>query len=371
MRPDGCGFPHPAVDAAPCVGCGACDAVCPALARRPKDEVAGVVWAKSKDGAERLASSSGGVFALLAREVLNVGGVVCGAAWADGCRHVRHVLVDSAEGLDSVMRSKYVQSSVGREVYEGVRGALRAGRRVLFSGTACQVAGMRAYLGRLADSDGFLAVDVICHGVPSPLLWERWAEHCEGLAGAPLRAVNMRSPTTGWLSYSTAYESAAEQDGAPARDGSVFGDDWFMKAFLSNASLRPSCFACPAKRSCGSDVTLGDFWGVQSAHPEVDYEGGVSAVLANTAKGVAAVEALKSRLEWGVSSVEKVIPGNSCLFGSAVPYNKEASFLTDFAAGTEFDSLLAKYDFKQTLMERLGGYASRLKRKVGKILRVR
>ena len=277
----------------------ACDAVCPALAQRPKDEVAGVIWAKSTDGAERLASSSGGVFALLAHEVLNVGGVVVGAAWADGCRHARQVMVDSAEGLGSVMRSKYVQSSVGREVYEGVRGALRAGRRVLFSGTACQVAGMRAYPGRLADSDGFLAVDVICHGVPSPLLWERWAEHREGLAGALLRAMNMRSKTTGWLSFSAAYEYAAEKDGAPACDGSVFGADWFFKAFLSNASLRPSCFAYPAKRSCGSDVTLGDFWGIQSAHPEVDYGGGVSAVLCNTDKGVAAVEVLKSRLEWG------------------------------------------------------------------------
>ena len=371
MAPDGCGFMRPAVERNACVGCGGCDAVCPVLVERPKDEIEDVIWAKSKDRFERLNSSSGGLFALLAHDVLANGGVVCGAAWDEGCKHVRHVLVDSEDGLDSVMRSKYVQSSMGCEVYEGVREALRSGRRVLFSGTACQVAGMRAYLGKLADSDGFLTVDVICHGVPSPLLWERWVEYREARVGAQLQGVNMRSKTTGWLSYSAMYEYIAEKDGAAARDGSVFGDDWFMRAFLNNASLRPSCFACPAKRSCGSDVTLGDFWGIQSAHPEVDYEGGVSAVLCNTDKGIAAVEALKAWIEWGVSSVDRVTPGNSCLYGSAVPSKVGVSFLADLAADMEITSLLMKYDFKQTLAERMGSYFVRAKRKLGRMFRGR
>ena len=364
MRPDWCGFLHPAVDEESCVRCDACNAACPAMAERQEDGLEGVIWAKSKDITERLNSSSGGVFALLAHDVLEADGVVCGAAWADGCKHVRHVLVDSEGGLDSVMRSKYVQSSVGREVYEGVRAALRAGRRVLFAGTACQVAGMRAYLGKLADSDGFLTVDVICHGVPSPLLWERWAEYKEGCANAPLRGVNMRSKTTGWLSYSAMYEYIAEKDGAPVCDGSVFGDDWYMKAFLQNASLRKSCFSCPVKRSCGSDVTLGDFWGIQSAHPEVDYEGGVSAVFANTAKGLSVVESLKPRLEWGKSSLEKVLPGNSSLLRSVSPYEGRDEFMCDLGANVSIGSLEEKYAFKikVTLSQRVRGLLSRVKR---------
>ena len=267
MVPDAAGFLRPEVDTGACIGCGGCDSVCPAIGGRPEDAVSSVCWAKSRDREERLASSSGGIFALLAHEVLRDGGVVVGAAWASGFKAVRHVLVEDEDRLDEVMRSKYVQSSVGREVYEGVRGALRGGRRVLFAGTACQVAGMRAYLGRLADSEGFLAVDVICHGAPSPLLWERWAEHKERVAHTALRAVNMRSKTTGWLSYSASYAYAydAEKDGAsaspaPAGDSCVFGEDSCMRAFLANACLRPSCYACPAKRSCGSDITLGDFW---------------------------------------------------------------------------------------------------------------
>ena len=372
MTPDDCGFLRPEVDAGACVGCGGCDSVCPAMGEMPKDGVEPVMWAKSMNEGERLASSSGGLFALLAHEVLATGGIVCGAAWEPGYKGVRHVLVESEDGLDAVMRSKYVQSKIGRDVYEGMRVALRGGRRVLFAGTACQVAGVRAYLGKFADSDDFLAVDVICHGVPSPLLWEKWATWRERRAGAPLRGVNMRSKTTGWLSYSASYAYAhdAEKDGRAVCDGSVFGDDWYFKAFLSNASLRASCFRCPAKRACGSDITLGDYWGVQSAHPEVDYEGGVSAVLCNTAKGVVAIDAVKPRVEWGESSLERVLPGNPSLVGSVTPYGKRSEFMGDLGGGMGIDELMGKYDFKPTLEQRVRGKLGGVKRKVLKLIRI-
>ena len=368
MMPDRCGFQHPVIGVETCIGCDACDAVCPAMVKRPEDALEGVIWAKSKDNAERLSSSSGGVFALLAHDVLDAGGVVVGAAWDEGCKHVYHVLVDSEEGLDSIMRSKYVQSSVGREVYWGVRDALRSGRRVLFSGTACQVAGMRAYLGKLAESDGFLAVDVICHGAPSPLLWERWAEYRENRVGASLRDVNMRSKVTGWLSYSAKYEYTVEKDGAPVCDGSVFGNDWFFKAFLGNASLRPSCFACPAKRSCGSDVTLGDFWGIQSTHPEVDYEGGVSAVLANTVKGSSAIASLKPRLEWGESAVEKVLLGNPSLAKPVSPHEEFSGFVGDLESGLGMGEMIGKYRFRPTLGQRVRSRLGAVKCKVSRTI---
>ena len=370
MRADGCGFLRPEVDAAACVGCGGCDSVCPALAKRPQDDVESVIWAKSRDEGERLASSSGGMFALLAHDVLAAGGVVCGAAWGPGCKGVRHVLVESEDGLDAVMRSKYVQSRIGRGVYEGMLAALRGGRRVLFAGTACQVAGVRGYLGKLADSDGFLAVDVVCHGVPSPLLWEKWAIWRERRAGASLRGVNMRSKTTGWLSYSAAYRYAAEKDGRAVCDGSVFGDDWYFKVFLNNASLRPSCFACPAKRSCGSDITLGDFWGVQTAHPEVDYEGGVSAVLCNTERGAVAIESLKPHIQCGESSLEKVLSGNPSLARPVAPCARRGEFLTDLAGGMSIDEMMAKYDFRPTLKQRIRGRLGGVRRQVCKILGV-
>lgn len=357
MKADECGFLRPGVDADACVGCGGCDSVCPAMGKRSQDGVESVFWAKSKDEGERLASSSGGMFALLAHGVLGAGGVVCGAAWEPGCKGVRHVLVEAEDGLDAAMRSKYVQSKIGRDVYEGMHAALRDGRRVLFAGTACQVAGVKAYLGKLTDSNDFLAVDVICHGVPSPLLWEKWATWREQRAGASLRDVNMRSKTTGWLSYSAsyAYTHDAEKDGRAVCDGSFFGDDWYFKAFLSNTSLRSSCYACPAKRSCGSDITLGDFWGIQDTYPEVNHETGVSAVICNTKRGVQAVESLKARLEWGESSFDKVAPGNPSLVGSVSPYFGRDNFMALLAEGADIDQLMAKFDFKPSFAQRLRG----------------
>lgn len=371
MVPDAAGFLRPEVDLDACVGCYGCDAVCPAIGKRPEDATSSVYWAKSRDKDERLASSSGGIFAVLAHGVLADGGVVAGASWGPGCKSVRHVLVEDELGLESVMRSKYVQSSVGREVYEGVRGALRGGRRVLFAGTACQIAGMSAYLGKLADSEAFLSVDVICHGTPSPLLWERWVEHKERVARAALYAVNMRSKTTGWLSFSASYTYAqgAEKDSALAStalqgDSAIFHDDWYMKAFLSNACLRPSCHDCPVKRSCGSDITLGDFWGIQSAHPEVDFDGGVSAVICNTSRGVAAFEAVSAFIDGGESSVEKVLPGNPNLVSSVPPYAKRDEFMRDLEDGMAIKEMMRKHNFRASLAQRVRAKLGAAKRRI-------
>lgn len=277
---------------------------------------------------------------------------------------MRHVLVESEDELDSIMRSKYVQSYVSRTVYEGVRSALLDDKQVLFAGTACQVAGMKSYLGKLANASNFLAVDVICHGVPSPLLWEKWASWRENRAGTSLCDVNMRSKTTGWLSFSSEYKYTEEKDNASVVDRSVFMEDWYMKAFLKNASLRDSCFQCPSKRSCESDITLGDFWGIQHAHPEVEYDGGVSAVICNTVKGSAAVDAIKDKIEWGMSSLEKVLPGNPCLVCSATPYSKRDKFMSDLARGASIDELMAKYSFMPSFAQRVRGKLGRIKRKI-------
>ena len=370
MEPDDCGFLHPTVDASGCVGCGACDAVCPALNAPGEDGCEFALWAKAHDVGLLDRSSSGGVFGLLAGDALSRGGVVAGAAWTDGCRELRHVLVEDRPALGAVMRSKYVQSAVGRGVFEGVRTALREGRPALFAGTACQVAGMRSYLGKLADSDLVLGVDVICHGVPSPELWSRWVDYRGEAFGSDVCDVNMRSKTTGWLSYSAMYKHIAEKDNTGDTESQIFGKDWYMKAFLANASLRSSCLACPAKRSSGADITLGDFWGFQNTHPEVDNSKGVSAVLCNTEKGVRAFEAISGLTANGPATLDGVIAGNPSLVHSVTPYPKRDEFLNDVSAGLSIPDLMDKWDFRPTLWQRvrgkLGGIKRRLKRLVGR-----
>lgn len=367
MERDHLGFSHPIVNAEICIDCGACEQACPAIAERSVDQLQSASWAKS-DSLELLdRSSSGGIFGLLARKVLSEGGVVCGAAFDEGCRTVRHVLVGNETGLDAVMRSKYVQSSIGKEVYRGVRNAIRSGRRVLFIGTACQVAGMRGYLGKLVESDLFLSVDVICHGVPSPELWSRWIDYRGEAFGSDVCDVNMRSKTTGWLSYSAAYKHAAEKDHAGDTESRVFGEDWYMKAFLANASLRSSCLACPAKRSSGADITLGDFWGFQNIHPEVDCSKGVSAVLCNSKKGERAFKAISRITLNGSATLDEVVAGNPSLIRSVSPHPMRDEFLNDVASGSSIPDLMAKWKFRQSLRQRVRGKLGAIKRRLKKL----
>ena len=336
MGRDACGFPVPAFDESACVGCGACEAACPVLNVPEVDACASAMWAKAGDEALLEQSSSGGIFGLLARDVLARGGVVVGAAWTDGCRDLRHAIAEDERSLARIMRSKYVQSFIGRGTYEGVRNALLAGRPVLFSGTACQVAGVRSYLGELASSGLFMGVDVICHGVPSPELWRRWLDHVGCVVG-----VNFRDKATGWLRYSVTYEL---EDGRTC--SSPYFDDWYMRAFLSNASLRAACLACPFKRRCGSDATLGDFWGVRRRHPEVSPELGVSAVMANTASGLTAIRRVRGRMAWGESSLDAIAEGNPSLLAPVETCAARGAFMHAVASGMPLSEMMDHWSFE-------------------------
>lgn len=356
---DSCGFVHPAYEGG-CIGCGKCAMACPALSSKNEDETQSVSWAKAKDDSMRTRSSSGAIFGLLAKTILSEGGVVYGAAFADDCRVVRHVRVDRIASLDCVMRSKYVQSTVDVEIYEGVARDLRDGRRVLFSGTACQVAGMRNYLTLDgAPVNGLLLVEVVCHGASSPRLWTKWLEYVSESSGGKITEMNFRDKSTGWAHYSVRYESKD----SPAKLVS-HADDWYMRAFLQNASLRESCLDCPAKRCCGSDLTLGDFWGVQGIHPEVVDSLGVSAVICNTEKGVAALDAVRGFLETGPSSMKEVVPGNPALVHSVKPYARRDEFLADVANSMTVEDLMCKWPFEPSLKQKVRGKLSGLKHRL-------
>ena len=309
LREDAEGFLYPEADASRCIGCGLCEKVCPVLhrgeARQPLMAYAGV----NGDEEVRRSSSSGGVFTALALETIGRGGVVFGAKF-DERWEVVHGWTERAEGLGAFRGSKYVQSRTG-ESYKDVESFLRQGREVLFSGTPCQVAGLRRYLRR--EYAGLLTVDFICHGVPSPGVWrsylkEEVARQCDGkntvspvpISGrdALVEGVSFRNKARGWKKYS--FSLSLSLPGGQGRKNSVFlcellTRNAYLRGFLADLYLRPSCHACPAKglRS-GSDVTVADYWGVGSVHPELDDDGGVSVVLVNTARGRELVGGLKN-----------------------------------------------------------------------------
>lgn len=275
MKMDEEGFLYPITDKTNCVQCGLCERVCPVL--NPYDEhlPISVNAFTHSDENIRMNSSSGGFFTKIATAIIERGGVVFGACFDEEWRVV-HTYIDKMEDLPLLQGSKYVQSSVG-DSYINAKRFLQDGVPVLFTGTSCQIAGLKRFLRK--DYDWLYTMDVICHGVPSPLVWKDYLHSISSVSD--IESVSFRNKSTGWKNFSLAIRR---------KDNSMlvepFTRNLYMKGFLNNFFLRPSCYKCPAKKGkTNSDFTVGDFWGVDKRYPELDDDKGISVVLINTAKG--------------------------------------------------------------------------------------
>ena len=351
MQGDELGFKHPVWNEDACVSCGRCDAVCPALSPRDKSCPVEAYWAQTQDESLLNNSSSGGVFGVLARSILSKGGVVYGAALSSDCKSVGHIRVSELSQLPAVLTSKYVQSTVDKDVYRSVREELGRDIPVLYSGTPCQVAGMKEYLGPLAEQESCILVDVMCHGVPSPALWRNWIDYLgqeESIEG-----VNFRNKETGWRSFSVSYEYSTEKGERSKVRRVPHADDWYMKAFLNNASLRSSCFQCPVKLSSGSDITLGDYWGFKSDGLPVDADRGISAVIVRTQKGALAFAEVESLLVDGKAEVEDISANNPALEKSVSPYESRDDFLNEIIAGVPLEEMAQRWSFAPSFRKRV------------------
>ena len=276
MARDREGFAYPVVDPNVCVHCGRCTSVCPILAERPKGALPAVFAAWNQNDEVRKDSTSGGVFTLLAEYVLESGGVVYGAAFDDRM-HLRHVACFRKEELWRLRGAKYVQSDLNG-IFREIKRWLEV-RPVLFSGTPCQVDGLYHYLGRRPDN--LLTCDLVCHGVPSPGVWENMVQQMESRRHQPLRAVRFRNKVTGWKdSHFTAVYSDGRVDSAP-----LFRTE-YGRAFGRALFLRSSCHQCPfTSLSRPGDLTLGDFWGLRPDELPDQQQKGVSLLLVNTPHG--------------------------------------------------------------------------------------
>lgn len=282
MVPDAEGFNYPAVDTDLCTDCGLCERICPE-ANGYRERAAGTCMAaKNSDEEIRSKSSSGGIFYALAEKVLEqYGGVVFGAVF-DSSLRVVHSYTETVSGLWSFMGSKYVQSYMGNS-YREAEVFLKHGRKVLFSGTPCQISGLRHFLRR--EYDNLLTVDVICHGVPSPEVWKRYIDYVDKGDHSNV-SVNFRDKTKGWKNFSLVVERKSEVSGKGiGLVSEPFMENVYMGTFLADLSLRPSCYTCSFKKGrSGSDITLGDFWGISDIYPEFDDDKGCSCVIAYTEK---------------------------------------------------------------------------------------
>ncbi len=365
MVEDATGFRHPVVDTLTCIGCQCCDMICPCENPREQDEALRVCWMQNKSPELLDKTSSGGVFPALAQQVLEKGGRVYGAAFSDDFESVCHQRADCEKDLEKLLCSKYLQSNKSVPLYETVRADLQEGRQVLYSGTACEISGLLGYLDmEHVDRGSLLTMEVVCHGTPSPALWRAWVKQKERAVESPLIAMSFRDKRSGWARYSCSYEY---QDGSET--SFPHSQDWYMRAFLTDHALRPSCFQCPSKRSCGSDLTVGDFWGFQSLHPETDCSRGISAVVANTERGARALEEVTSStaMTTGSATFEEVLAGNPALICSASAPEDAPAFLKDVARlGSQLtiDELISKWPFKGSLKHRVRAKLGAIKRRV-------
>lgn len=337
MQEDEEGFLYPAVDKESCIDCGLCEKVCPILSPSSPHLPHYIYAAKSKDEHIRKHSSLGGVFTLLAEQTINAGGVVFGARF-DEKWDVVHDYSETLEGLSAFRGSKYVQSSIGQS-YKQVESFLRGGRLVLFSGTPCQIAGLKRFLRK--DYENLTTVDFICHGVPSPKVWRMYlketvARQCEKNTVSPhpisgknalVEGILFRDKCLGWKKFSFALTLSTTL-GSGEKNSVLLSEpidkNIFMRGFMSNLFFRPSCHFCAYRElRSGSDITLADCWGIHHVYPDFDDDKGISLCIVKSDK----FKNLSSSLECLPVDLDFVRQYNhSCFESDSIPLHRQAFF---------------------------------------------
>ncbi len=301
------GFRFPQVNGDLCIDCGLCTRRCPQLNTLPESDrlpSPEVFAAYAKDGDTVMSSSSGGLFTVLAEQVLKEGGVVFGAAYMENFE-VCHVCVNRSEDLEKLRRSKYVASDPG-DTFRQVKQFLTEGRKVLYVGSPCQIAGLKAFLNQ--NDDNLITIDLICHGTPSFKIFHKYLGWLSHKLGDDIEKVIFRSKQ-----FKIGHTAVIK-----TKRGKVYkcnyGNDPYYFAFHSAQINRESCYQCRyANPQRIGDLTLGDYWGIETAHPEFASPKGVSLVLINTTKGSRAFHQTEEKLCFMSSTLEKAAKHNGNL----------------------------------------------------------
>jgi coenzyme F420-reducing hydrogenase beta subunit len=310
MAADHEGFLRPQIEVEKCIQCHACERVCPVLHVGEADLQPKCYAARTRDEEVRSASSSGGVFTELARATLAKGGVVFGCVWEKPDLVAIHAKAETEQELAEMRGSKYVQSDL-RNTFCEAKAELAKGREVLFSGTSCQIAGLKRFLGK--PYSNLMTIEVICHGVPSPAILKKYKQTLEHSFRKKVVELSCRSKRESWRRFSLL---------ATFSDGSDFCENRrknpYLLSFLSDCCLRPSCYQCQARAGrSGADISIADFWGIETVYPDMDDNRGISVVLIHSEKGRAEWETLADVLEVREVAFDMVVARNAAYLHSA------------------------------------------------------
>lgn len=332
MEKDEEGFRYPVVNESRCIKCKLCERVCPVKNQNNTNNILESYAAFNKNDEIRKLSSSGGLFTRLAKQILDDGGVVFGAAF-DENYNVHHIYVKTETELEKLRSSKYLQSQI-KDNFVKVKFFLDKGRKVLFSGTPCQVAGLKSFLRR--DYKNLYTQDIICHGVPSPQVWQKYLTTVN-TENKKIEKVCFRSKRNGWKNYGLEiiYEDSTDYF-------CDFRENTYSKAFLNNLCLRPSCYECAFKKQKPfSDITLADYWGVDVENPKLDDNKGISVVIINSEKGKQLLFNKSDNIFVDKLALSVVLQHNPSLVKRA-PMNKKRDYFMRNVGKKDFDKLVDK-----------------------------
>lgn len=357
MVEDEMGFKYPVIDKNKCTNCGLCEKKCPIINKKnnKKNTNPMALACYNKDEKIRIQSSSGGIFSLIAEYVLDNNGTVFGAGF-DEKFMVKHICIQKKEDLKKLRTSKYVQSDI-TDMYRKAKEILESGVLVLFTGTPCQVNGLFSYLDK--EYNNLYTQDIICHGVPSPKVWNKYLEYRKSKDSKEPIRINFREKTFGWKLFSLNFEY---EDSKYENDNN---QDLFMQAFLRDACLRESCYDCTFKdRNRYTDITLADFWGIENVLPEMDDNKGTSLMIVNTKKGEFLYNNIKDKMVYKEIEFESGIKYNHAMYMSTYKPKLRKEFFENLD-NMQFDELVKKYTVNNSNLN----IVQRIIRKVKKMIK--
>lgn len=349
MKFDKEGFRYPEIDKEKCTNCGLCKKACPYLKKQDVSEMK-TYACFNKNKQEQLNSSSGGIFILLAKYILNNNGLVVGAGF-DNKHNLKHLICENEQDLIKLQGSKYLQSEIGT-TYKKIQEELKNNRLVLYTGTPCQIAGLKAFLNK--DYDNLYTQDIVCHGCPSKVVFDSYLSSFKN----EIKNISFRNKPNGWLNYNTTISFKNNK----FYNNSHYNDK-YMYLFLKDYCLRPSCYECKYKgEQRFSDITLADFWGINEVCKEMFNSDGTSLLMVNSKKGLDLFNSIKKDLEYKEVNRKESLKYNP---SACTPVNKpnvRDEFMDD-ALTMEFDKLYDKYHVKESLKIRI---KNRIKREIGR-----